>query len=673
MAMAIPHVLAGLSLAAYIRVSSDKQDAERQRQSIVAWAKSNGLTISHWFEDTSGRNPRDKAEQRQAFQNLLKAVERGSVQAIIVDSQDRFGTKNAYEFGKYVSQLAEYGCQLWSVLQGHLSADDPATILTSTVAAITSASEQVEKATRSIGGKLIGAKEGKYQGGYPPYGCDVVCFDARGSEKWRVVFVGHFQRQKISRNKKSIEAFDGKDNFPAKDPTDNLGVRPSVKKDRVKVVRQIFNWYDEEAISPAQIATRLNKMRVDPVFGESWNKQKIKILLTNPTYTGLPTFNKRGGSRFVEYRDGRLQRVSATKGKVVAGRKRSSADFVQPPKPLFDPIIPSDLFKRVQEKLDASSREHTNPNRKASRAAALWLRNYLICGKCNKPMRCQASTKGRNIVSYFCGTYGTFGKDNPTGCHCHRVKADILHKLVDSYLTEAGERLGLVLRNGMSRLDPAQTDNREFIDLHLRIVDIFAAMQSQLDGQSAEHGGKELPRPSAKTSRQVTIRPLTSQINGLGSFARAYEQVWEHRQPILSQRLETLRAEHSQLFARYSELPNSAALAIRKARERLLMVESEIHDIESTLRNLAEDVEEVIAQIVKRRRVIEQLRKQVACDAESRRKAELLGQVVERIVCNFRYTGSPNRAKSKLESVEIIPRNGDAVRCFPDGNTPGPG
>lgn len=67
----------GQNIAAYIRVSSDKQDTQRQRDSISSFADRQGFSIAQWFEDAEGRNPRDQAHKRRAFQSLLKAVQAG--------------------------------------------------------------------------------------------------------------------------------------------------------------------------------------------------------------------------------------------------------------------------------------------------------------------------------------------------------------------------------------------------------------------------------------------------------------------------------------------------------------------------------------------------------------------------------------------------------------------
>lgn len=234
----------GKIIAAYVRVSSDQQDSTRQRRSIEDWAKRNGVSIVHWFIDDKGKNPRDKSDKRLDFQRLLKLIRTGAVDVVVVDSQDRFGVKDNAEFWKYVSELRDNGCELWSVAQGLLSGEDDASVMVSTVGALTSTREQKEKGFRSLEGRIKTVRAGKYQGGNPPYGCDVVCYDASGSPKWRLIWTGNFQRLKINPDG-TEQRFDGKNNLPGRDTTDVLRVQPSIRKDRLKVVRQIFDWYSK--------------------------------------------------------------------------------------------------------------------------------------------------------------------------------------------------------------------------------------------------------------------------------------------------------------------------------------------------------------------------------------------------------------------------------------------
>ena len=60
--------LKGKTVIAYIRVSDEDSDPERQRTTIRNWASKQGVEIAMWFEDTVGRNPRDESEKRVQFQ-----------------------------------------------------------------------------------------------------------------------------------------------------------------------------------------------------------------------------------------------------------------------------------------------------------------------------------------------------------------------------------------------------------------------------------------------------------------------------------------------------------------------------------------------------------------------------------------------------------------------------
>ena len=92
----------------------------------------------------------------------------------------------------------------------------------------------------------------------------------------------------------SEQVYEGKNNVPSHDHTDILRVQPTIHKDRIKAVRQIFQWFATENISPYQIAQRLTEAGVDPVF-DQWQKMKVAGILANPAYIGKPASNKKGG------------------------------------------------------------------------------------------------------------------------------------------------------------------------------------------------------------------------------------------------------------------------------------------------------------------------------------------------------------------------------------------
>src|SRR5688572_25791291 len=74
----------------YVRVSTDAQNTDAQRQELQAWAGRAGHTVVKVYEDQgiSGAKGRD---QRPAFDALLKAAVRREVNMIAVWSSDRLG------------------------------------------------------------------------------------------------------------------------------------------------------------------------------------------------------------------------------------------------------------------------------------------------------------------------------------------------------------------------------------------------------------------------------------------------------------------------------------------------------------------------------------------------------------------------------------------------------
>jgi hypothetical protein len=175
-------------------------------------------------------------------------------------------------------------------------------------------------------------------------------------------------------------------------------------------------------------------------------------MLRNPAYIGRPTWNKRGGSRFVEYVRGQIRELPRI-GAAKTGRKREAADMIALDKPQFAPIVDLKTWETVQAK---SQRGSHGRRGRSNQTAELWLRPFLVCGHCMKPMRATRGVdKQRTWPSYFCGTYGTFGSDNPTGCHCHRVKHDRIEALVTDYIAKTKPQVSQLLsavRAGDSKL-----------------------------------------------------------------------------------------------------------------------------------------------------------------------------------------------------------------------------
>ena len=77
-------------VALYLRVSTDGQSVENQRQELMAAAKHHGWNVVAEYSDTgiSGAKGRDK---RPAFDKMLKAATRGEIDLIAAWAVDRLG------------------------------------------------------------------------------------------------------------------------------------------------------------------------------------------------------------------------------------------------------------------------------------------------------------------------------------------------------------------------------------------------------------------------------------------------------------------------------------------------------------------------------------------------------------------------------------------------------
>ena len=180
----------------YLRVSSDKQDHERQVQDVQGWLQRRSLTPVETVEDTGSRL---QANKRADFQRLFDIVRSGEIGWVVIQTIDRLGFKHTYEYFKFIAEFMENNVQLWSALEDKsLTETDDGTVLTNAVAGQTSTRELLEKANRTQTKRVIKAKQGMFLGGIPPYGFDVVCIGHKGAEQWRYAMTGR---------KKGIQVF----------------------------------------------------------------------------------------------------------------------------------------------------------------------------------------------------------------------------------------------------------------------------------------------------------------------------------------------------------------------------------------------------------------------------------------------------------------------------------
>jgi len=628
---------------AYIRVSDgEKQDPQRQRETIARWVENRALRIDHFYEDVEGRNTRSRSERRVQFQALLKAVQLGKWDWVVVDSQDRFGTKDAYEFGYFAHILRQNNCQLWSVSQGHLTGDDLATPIITSVNAGASREELLVKGRRNVSGKRTKAAQGEWQGGYLPYGYDVVCLGPENLEKFRVVIEEMRPKEGVWRRVRiwpdgTEERFDGDGIFPAKEQQDRFMLALSCRKERIEIARDIFRLYATGAWTQRSLCKRLNDRKINPVYGEGWYVTRLGPMLRNPVYyVGQTVWGKMSHGEYAQYVGGEYIVPEKIGGRPKMGRKNAVADWVFPQH--TEAVIGKALWDEVQKKLVGD-----NPRKRGLRNPELWLAGLLYCGRCGVRMSGWTQDGG---CYYVCETFRKYGHTpaNKTRCRLHRTKQDVIERYVNHYVEEVAPQVNELLEVVSSHLSvfPDHCDTKK---LHDELVDVTARMIEAVEGTKYE---------------------------GTGTLLEAYCGWMEGQLPSLMAKVEAKKAEIAELVDRFTMLPKSARTALEAAACKMDAVQGELDALEAEAEPLTERLEVLVGQVRELKESLNNAELAMSSD-DIRKKAEGVRRVIGKVVLQFRHyehrttdRRSKGRTipKSTLEAVEIHPWSGQ-VKVLP--------
>lgn len=639
--------------AAYIRVShGEKQDPERQRETIRAWAGKRKLAITRWYEDVEGRNPRDRAECREQFQQLIAEVQAGQIDWIVVDSQDRWGVKDQLEFGYFGHILRQNDCELWSVAQGHLTGTDDAAVFTTTVGNVTSTREQREKGQRAISGKRRSAAIGEWQGGHVPYGYDVACVDrASGVERWRVVILKMVPKQGIWHRvivypDKRQERCDGDGRFPRKQDWEKFVLSPSVLGERVEKVREIFTLFATGSWTVRGLCDRLNRKSVDPVVGVGWYHTRLKPMLQNPAYyVGQTVYGKLSHGRHAWYVEGEYLVPPRVKGRAKMGRRNKVEDWVFPPP--GEALIEKDLWDKVQERLNSEK----PAIKRGLRDERLWLAGLVVCGRCGQRMAGHA----QGGLAYVCQTYIKYGKSNKSGCRLHRVQQAKLEEMIGRYIDDVGPALKLVLEGGDCPQRSAAA--RQYDEGDAEVMSILGRMANWLRSQG------------------ISLSPDRTEL-----IEEIYEREWEAEQERFRRELATEEAGLRRLVLNMNRLSDEDTEAVAIQQQLIREANTRVEGLRRQTVSLMDELETATTKVMDAMETLERLKADMAGD-DARRKALALRRAVDRIVCTFNHYDHRTQdrrsttdfvQRSTLASVQIVPVNG-SPQTLTVGRQPEPG
>ncbi len=295
----------------YLRRSTDRQEQsiDDQRRVIEAWATNNGYDVLDYYIDDaiSGASSDDRA----AFQQLIQDAKRSDCpfKFILVYDIKRFGRGDNDEAGYYCYQLRRNGIEIIYVSENFCGEDTDD--LLRPVKQWQARQELKDLSKVTIRGLLSRADGGWWVGGVPPYGYDLAYYSGSGDYLCSIRFMEDGSKQVLDKdgNITRIVPNGERLQFTKSDKSRLVLSHP----DRVKLIRQIFDWYVLEGIGYKGIADRLNRMNVQTPMGgrrrtskeAKWCSTTIMSILQNPVYTGDMVWNRLSFAKFHKISNGR--------------------------------------------------------------------------------------------------------------------------------------------------------------------------------------------------------------------------------------------------------------------------------------------------------------------------------------------------------------------------------
>ncbi len=388
-----------LPAVAYIRMSSDKQDAspDQQRAEVAKLAEKHGCAlIAEYFDEAiSGV----ETTKRKNFIRMISDAANGSFKAIFCWDQDRFGRFDSIDAGEWIAPLRRAGVRLITVAQGEID-------WTSFSGRMIYAMQQegknqflVDLSRNLVRGLTATAKTGDAYG-KAPYGYDRVFYDEQGKLAHRAKFADGFEKPRSWRAKLV--------------PTDD--------QQELANLHWIFQTFAKTDCGVRHLAAELNRRGVASRFGRKWRNTTLSQMLTNRTYIGESTFGRQ--------RCGKFHQVSEA-GAVETARGKGYRPAPIVVKDAHEPLIDRRLFDLVQRKLQG--RKHS----RQKTSAPYVLSGILRCGMCGSKM-CGRSTiaKGHKYRFYTCCEASSKGTCNGYSVNIEKIEPLILgvvHDLVLSH------------------------------------------------------------------------------------------------------------------------------------------------------------------------------------------------------------------------------------------------
>ena len=370
----------GKKCVIYIRVSSERQvqgySLEGQKRYLKHWCELEGMSVSEIYVEPgkSGKS----ISGREVFQRMLDDISAKNIETdyVVVFKLSRFG-RNAKDILNSLTYIQRYGVNLICKEDGL----DSSTAMGRMMITILGAVAEMERENilaQTMLGREEKAKQGGWNGGFAPYGYDLI---------------------------------DGK---------------LTIKEEEAVVVRMVFDKFVNEGMGYSTIAGYLNQQGVPKLPAKNargkftdWSIYQIKRMLDNPLYTGRIAFGRT-----------RLEKVEGTESDY---RRVKSKEYIVSEDVSHEPIINDELYEKAQMKRKETA---ATGNPKIGRSSKHLLSGILKCPMCGSAMyaekRCWTNKNGehKEQLNYQCGHYA---KAKNGQCKKNAILADWVEKEVIEY------------------------------------------------------------------------------------------------------------------------------------------------------------------------------------------------------------------------------------------------
>lgn len=368
----------------YIRVSSERQvegfSLDGQKRELVEYAKAKGYEVECIYveEGKSGKN----IEGREEFQKMVYDVTRpdSAVGYVLVFKLSRFG-RNTRDILNSINLLQKYGVNLLTKEEGLDSSTSMGNMLIAILGTIAEM-ERENIITQTMLGREEKARQGGWNGGFAPFGYDIV-------------------NEKLVMNEHSY------------------------------IVKMIFDKYVNGNLGIKGVVDYLNKNgikkpvpknRQDFQFTD-WSTHTIKHILDNPVYTGFIAFGKRRTVQCLNEETGEIEYKLKQQDEYISSDEQS-----------HEAIISKELFDMAQQKRKSRA---CRGNKNIGQTPKHLLSGLLKCPQCGSSMvinynkwNNQDQTE-RRTRTYICGHYNRAGAHGE--CSRNGIAADRIEKEVVEY------------------------------------------------------------------------------------------------------------------------------------------------------------------------------------------------------------------------------------------------